>query len=270
MRERSLIFSVIALIAGISVAGASDCGDADCDITATEVEELLIPERPSENLWLDTIELPKICESELCTVTNNDNLCPFDTDIECEIWRTKPTVREIVAPRSPKIHDIKMDEFLCAFRETGDITGDHPAAAPFLERYKMLMESARACCGTGINYNLRAAGASQGLLYKFMVDDANFYNMYDRCLMTNDANIAATYNKEQTARMVASVRNECLCRNKQWYRNLLEPFIDAWRQDLNFAASEFEWSYTDGVGRTVDVSINDDVETVLKLLDRCP
>ena len=82
MRERSLIFSVIALIAGISVAGASDCGDADCDITATEVEELLIPERPSENLWLDTIELPKICESELCTVTNNDNLCPFDTDIE--------------------------------------------------------------------------------------------------------------------------------------------------------------------------------------------
>ena len=70
--------------------------------------------------------------------------------------------------------------------------------------------------------------------------------------------------------MVTGVRNECLCHSKQWYRNLLEPFIDAWRQDLNFAASEFEWSYTDGVGRTVDVSINDDVETVLKLLDRCP
>lgn len=270
MRERSLIFSIIAVIACTSGAVASDCGDADCDITATEVEELLVPERPSDNLWLDTVVTPEIYEVTSCEITPNDALCPFDTETECEIWRTKPTVREVVAPRSPKIHEIKMQEFLCAFREHGYINGDDPTAKPFLERYKMLMESARTCCTAGINYNLRVAGASRGLLYKFMVDDANFYNMYDRCLMTNDVDIAATYNKEQTTRMVTGVRNECLCHNKQWYRNLLAPFVDAWRQDLSFAASEFEWSYTDGVGRTVDVSINDDVETVLKLLDRCP
>lgn len=277
MREKIFILVFASLCAFTRTVVASDCPDGDCGLpeSVAQVEEILDPQMPTGNLWMNDMPMvstwdagftEKSCDSDFIKT----EYCPFDTEIECEIWRTKPTVREVVAPRSKQIQSGYMDDFLAVFSSCGEIDGNHPAAAPFLGRYKMLMQSARACCTEGINYSLRASGASDGLIYKYMVDDANFYNMYDRCLMTNDANIIETYQDGKTAKMTMNVRNECLCRGRAWFTAMLSPFIEAWRLSPDFAASKFYWTYKDGVGRPVDVSINDDVETVLNLLKQCP
>lgn len=256
----------------VTPAMASDCLDSDCGLniaTVEETEEFLVPNRPADDLWGKSTTA--VVTKQETKIINTDEYCPFDTELECEIWRTKPIVREVVAPRSKQIQDGYMNEFLSVVESGICITGDHPAAAPFLNRYKSLMQSARACCTEGMTYSLRDSGASKGLVYKTIVDDANFYNMYDRCLMTNDNEINALYeDEEELADMAKDVRNECLCRSRDWYQSMLAPFVDAWRASPTFAASPFYWTYTDGVGRTVEVSINNDVETVLRLLENCP
>ena len=271
MREK---FFILAVILGTIPAIASDClyGDCGLDLVNEAKEDFLVPNNPPENLWSKNISAVAtvISEDQETKITSTD-YCPFDTELECEIWRTKPMVSEVVAPRSKQIQDGYMTEFLSAVESGICITGDHPAAAPFLQRYKQLVQSARSCCTEGMTYSLRDSGASKGLVYKNLVDDANFYNMYDRCLMTTDNEINATYqDEEELATMAKNVRNECLCRSRSWYTAMLAPFVDAWRASPTFAASPFYWTYTDGVGRTVDVSINNDVETVLRLLEKCP
>ena len=151
--------------------------------------------------------------TELVTVTfGRADGCPFDSDTECEIWRRKPIIRETVSPRSPRIRADKMDEFIAAARCDKNITANHPLAAPLLERYKMLMGSANACCTDGMAYSLKQAGASDGLVYKFLSDDANFYGFGARCLMMTDDELDQKYPNTATA---ASNRRGCRGR-AQW------------------------------------------------------
>ena len=178
---------------------------ADAAATRARVEELLTPQKPSDNLWTTDKESEQVASetqtsmplprpeyvaqdlTELVTVTfgQNDG-CPFETETECEIWRRKPIVRETVSPRSPRIRADKMNEFISAARCDESITANNPLAAPLLERYKMLMSSANACCTDGMAYALKQAGATDGLVYKFLSDDANFYGFGARCLMMTD------------------------------------------------------------------------------------
>ena len=196
--------------------------------------------------------------------------CPFETMAECKIWRRKPIVREVVAPRSPKIRYEKMDDILAEVDCSGELDANSTAAAPLLNRYRLLMKSARACCTTGITYSLRRVGASDGLIYKFLSDDVNFYNVGDRCLMMTDSEIDSGSYRDATSAMITDVRNGCLCRDRDWFASLLQPFVDAWRISPDFANSPFYWTYIDGVGREVTVSINDDVQNVLDTLATCP
>ncbi|MBO7509376.1 MAG: hypothetical protein J6T57_03835 [Alphaproteobacteria bacterium] len=196
--------------------------------------------------------------------------CPFETETECNIWRRKPIIREIVAPRSPKIRDDKMMQFLSDVNCNGVAVGGTAASAPLVERYKMLMKAARACCTEGMAYSLRRAGASNGLIYKFMSDDANFYNIGNRCLMMSDAELDSQYGDSATASVVADVRNGCLCRGREWFSAMLAPFVDAWNASPEFKSSSFMWTYRDGLNREVTVSINEDVENVLNQLAECP
>lgn len=261
----------------------------DAATTRARIEELLEPQRPSENLWLDGA--PTVVENAPCdthpTFTPNPKYvaqdlstpirtafggdgCPFETETECNIWRRKPIIRETVSPRSPKIRDDKMYELLSSANCNGELDANSPAAAPLVERYKMLMNSARACCVEGMKYSLKQAGASDGLIYKFMSDDANFYNIGERCLMMNDTELDEKYPETATAAVVADVRNGCLCRGRQWFTAMLAPFVEAWRISPEFAASPFYWTYTDGLNRSVTVSINDDVQNVLNQIAVCP
>ena len=203
---------------------------------------------------------------------NNDinDGCPFDTETECNIWRRKPIIRETVSPRSPKIRDINMMEILFTVSQTGELDANSVAAAPLLDRYKMLMRSASACCTEGMKYSLEQAGASRGLIYKFLADDANFYNIGGRCLMMSDQELDEKYPETATAATVADVRNGCLCRGRQWFTAMLAPFVDLWNASPAFESSRFYWTYIDGLQREVTVSINDDVKNVLEQIATCP
>jgi len=107
-------------------------------------------------------------------------------------------------------------------------------------------------------------------VYRFLVDDANFYSFGERCLMTTDTELDNFYEDTFTAVAVADVRNGCLCRRRQFYESLLAPFVEIAKADKDFANADLVYRYTDGLNRIVRVSINNDVDAVLKQLDNCP
>ena len=248
----------------------------DAIATRARIEELLTPQRPQDNLWTNNTVAPRATYTAqdmtetVQTVFGRSDGCPFDTDAECDIWRRKPIMREAVAPRSRKIQDVRMAEFVDAARCDANIDASNPAAAPLLARYKMLMNSARACCTDGMAYSLRRAGASDGLVYKFMADDANFYGFGTRCLMMTDQELDTKYPNTSTAAVAADVRNGCLCRGRQWFNAMLAPFNDAYAAVPEFKDAKFNYTYTDGLGREITVSVNNDVQNVMYQLAQCP
>lgn len=248
----------------------------DAIATRARIEELLTPQRPQDNLWTNNTVAPRATYTAqdmteiVQTVFGRSDGCPFDTDAECDIWRRKPIMREAVVPRSRKIQDVRMAEFVDAARCDANIDASNPAAAPLLARYKMLLNSARACCTDGMAYSLRRAGASDGLVYKFMADDANFYGFGTRCLMMTDKELDTKYPNTSTAAVAADVRNGCLCRGRQWFNAMLAPFNDAYAAVPEFKDAKFNYTYTDGLGREITVSVNNDVQNVMYQLAQCP
>lgn len=261
----------------------------DASATRARVEELLAPQRPSQDLWTDTtdtlvinnFDAPAPCVrprpeyvaqdmTSVVAIAFGGDGCPFTSETECEIWRRKPMVRETVAPRSNKLRPELLDAFITKAKCNKNVSANDPVAAPLLERYKMLMRNAQACCTDGMVYSLKRAGASEGLIYKFMADDANFYGLGNRCLMMTDAEFDAKYPNTATAAVAADVRNGCLCRGRQWFTAMLAPFRDAYAAAPDFANSKFDYTYIDGLQREITVSINTDVQNVLNQLAQCP
>lgn len=250
---------------------------SDAAATRARIDELLEPQRPQFNLWTDDCGYapsPKYTAQDMTEIVTvafgATDGCPFDTETECEIWRRKPIVRETVSPRSPLIRADKVDAFVSAAKCNATIKATDPVAAPLLERYKMLMRSANACCTDGLVYSLKRAGASDGLVYKFMSDDANFYGFGARCLMMTDEELDTKYPNTATAAVAADVRNGCLCRGRQWFQAMLAPFQQVYNAAPEFADQKFYYTYTDGLQRQTTVSINNDVQNVLKQLELCP
>ena len=132
------------------------------------------------------------------------------------------------------------------------------------------MASAQACCTDGMTHSLRQAGASDGLIYKFLADDANFYGFGNRCLMMTDYELDTKYPNTSTASAVADVRNGCLCRGRQWFKAMLSPFEQAYQEMPEFKEMPFYYTYQDGLKREIKVSVNNDVQNVLKQLEQCP
>lgn len=244
-------------------------------VIATEIEELLTPQKPSDDLWMTHAPRPEYTAQDMTEIVNavfeeSDDGCPFETDAECEIWRRKPIVRETVSPRSKKLRNVNMAEFVAVAACDENISASHPVAAPLLERYKLLMHSAQACCTDGMVYSLKQAGANDGLIYKFMSDDANFYGFGARCLMMTDYELDKKYPNTATASVAADVRNGCLCRGRQWFNAMLAPFQQAYETLPEFKNAPFMYTYTDGLQREISVSVNNDVQNVLKQLAQCP
>ncbi|MDR2412898.1 MAG: hypothetical protein LBD50_01655 [Rickettsiales bacterium] len=235
-----------------------------------QVEELLIPHKPTDDLWSKKYQAQDLsCAVREAFETESDG-CPFETEAECDIWRKKPMVRETVSFRSPKIRAEKMNEFIEAARVNNKLKATAPEAAPMLDRYKMLLKSARACCIDGMAHELKRAGASDGLVYKFLSDDANFYDLGNRCLMMSDKDFDVKYPNTATAAVASDVRNGCLCRGRQWFHAMLAPFADAYKTLPEFANAKFNYTYTDGLQREITVSVNNDVQNVLNQLSLCP
>lgn len=270
MKEKLAILPIIICLGIGGPVVASDCIGDTCDIDTTywdDTDTLTLV--TDEKLGDDSVLLIDTVSDQTCLPVSDD-YCPFDTDTECEIWHKKPMMRENVSPRSPRIRDVKMHNFIGSVIYNGGIDATNPAARPLLARYQLLMRAARACCTDGLVYSLQRAGASDGTIYKFLVDDANFYNLGARCLMTTDDEIATQDFDTITPVMVSDVRNECLCQSREWFTAMLAPFQQAYTMMPEFADSEFLYTYTDGLQRTTTVSINQDVQNVLGQLAMCP
>lgn len=237
-------------------------------LTELEIEELLKnkdarkkklsqykPAELSKNVWAGDLELQD---------------CPFETLKECRIWQVKPAVPETVSNRLSTIGTRYMDELITLARAGNPITSDMPAAGPLVNRYRALKSSAKACCTSGLIWELQKAGAPQELVYKFMVDDANFYQFGERCLMITDEELDQFYANTMTAEVVADVRNGCLCRQREYFAALLHPFEKLAEASPSFADNSFSWRYVDGLRRIVTVSINREVNAVLRQLENCP
>ncbi len=250
----------------------------DAAATRARVEELLAPKKPSASLWFTNMPETAYAPHDMTEIVNEtieevvvvDDGCPFESETECEIWRRKPIVRETVSPRSPKIRTTKVQEFIHAADCNKHITANDAISAPLLDRYKMLMRSAQACCTDGMAYALKQAGASDGLIYKFMSDDANFYGFGARCLMMTDYDLDTKYPNTATAVVAADVRNGCLCRGRQWFQAMLAPFQQVYDALPEFKDAQFNYTYKDGLQRQITVSVNNDVQNVLKQLSQCP
>ena len=220
-----------------------------------EMREKWYPAKQHNNMWVSDPDFQG---------------CPFETEAECMIWKSKPTIPETLSNQKPMISPAYIDDIIAVARAGKQITADMKNARPLVDRYRSLLAAARACCTSGLIYNLRAAGASKGLVYKFMVDDANFYQFGERCLMITDDELDNSFANTETAEVVADIRNTCLCQKKEYFESLLAPFVQVAEASPEFAENGMNWQYVDGLKRKISVSINRDVNIVLRQLDNCP
>jgi len=244
------------------------------------LEEALNPSKPKINIW----ENKKLDRKQTITMFSQENhketmytenlsnlsYCPFETEFECETWKKKPQVNEIVTPKNPKLKKSKIEKILSRIKDSKGINQDDDVFEPLLDRYKILMRSARSCCTEGMIYKLKKAGANQKLIYKFLSDDANFYNIGNRCLMMTDQELDKRFSNTETANVVADVRNSCLCKGRNWFKSMLEPFVEIYNKDPNFKNLDFLYYYNDGLNRNITISINEDINNIINQLKACP
>ena len=91
-----------------------------------------------------------------------------------------------------------------------------------------------------------------------------------RCLMMTDKELDTKYPNTATAAVAADVRNGCLCRGRQWFSAMLAPFQQVYNEIPEFKDAQFNYTYKDGLQREITVSVNNDVQNVLKQLAQCP
>ena len=195
----------------------------------------------------------------------------FDSEIECEIWRKKPVYNESVYPRAPHLNSVYMDGMIYSLTMYDDEkSGNDPMFSPLVERYKMLMRASKSCCTSGIVYKMNNEKISEKKIYQFLQDDANIFAVTNRCLVMNNKDIVDEYSNGVDGKMVTGVRNSCLCKNRDWFIALLQPFRDLYERAPKFEKMPFNYTYVDGLQRSITVSINRDVQNTMKLLSNCP
>lgn len=287
--------AMIAIAFGATCANASECVDGDCElpqsfvfnqtITSGNVTEMndayeyagastpIVSQVP-QSIAYDTYEIitPEYqsCDYTTSTSCAYDYNCPFDTAKECEIWYKKPIHKTSLLPRAPHFSDVRVDEILYAIYSNYDIMANDAVMSPLLERYLILMRASKACCTEGIMYKMRANGANDDDIYSFLKDDANYFAVMERCMVMNDDEFDGSYSNGVTGEMAIEVRNACLCKNRQWFETLLQPFYDIYARAPVFEERPFMYIYRDDMQRDVTVYINDEVHTTMGLMSVCP
>ena len=259
MKTRISLFAILAGVMGANCALASECVGPDCELTPISIEQ--------ESWGYTECETDLLTETVSC-LTNYE--CPFDTELECDIWSRKPVYKTALRPRAPHLSPIRVDEILYAIYSNYDITANDPIMSPLVERYTILMNASRACCGEGLIHKMRANGAKDKQVYQFLKDDANYFAIGTRCMVMNDEEFQDSYSNGVTGKMAIEVRNACLCKNRQWFETLLKPFSDIYERAPVFETAAFPYTYQDGMQREITVFINDEVQTTMGLLGACP
>ena len=88
--------------------------------------------------------------------------------------------------------------------------------------------------------------------------------------MMTDYDLDSKYPNTATSVVAADVRNGCLCRGRQWFKAMLAPFQQVYQFMPEFKNIPFYYTFKDGLQREITVSINNDVQNVLKQLEQCP
>lgn len=271
MKNKVSFLALFAFATNTNYVCASECVGEDCEISPVEVIEetetvdMLTPVK-YEFDWTTSeqtcVETEQICE--------HDYNCPFDTAEACAVWYKKPAFKTTVAPRAPHFNSAVTDDTIFAMYSYDEVNANMPEMSPLTQRYEMLMNASDACCTAGIIHKMREKGASDAAIYEFLKDDANQFAVTKRCLMMGQNDIASNYSNGVNGKMVMDVRNLCLCKNYKWFDSMLQPFVDMYERVPGFASEPFVYSYIDGMGRNINVSVNNDVQNVLDLLSTCP
>ena len=267
MKNKISFLAVLAIALNVNYVCASECIDEDCDLEQIETEEyiesidVLAPVKYTVN-WTEESETPETCEY--------DYNCPFDNPHDCSIWNKKPLFKTAVTPRGPRINPVRVEDMMYAVYSNPKISANDSAMKPLTERYTMLMNASSACCMSGILYKMRQNGADDKAIYEFLKDDANYFAITKRCLVMADEDITQRYSYGVTGAMLADVRNACLCKNRQWFDTLLQPFTDMYNRAPEFKSADFTYKYIDGMNRTISVSVNKDVQNTIGMLAVCP
>jgi hypothetical protein len=285
MKNKKVSFlAVVAIVFGTSCANASECIGENCDMPTMAFEQSITPmnnvdfesvstEEPLQSLassavidWsqYDTCEYTP---EKTCTYDYN---CPFKTAEECAIWYKKPAFKTSLHPRAPHLNSVRIDDILYAIYSNYDVTANDEAMSPLLDRYLVLMRASKACCSEGIIYKMRENGADDAAVYKFLKDNANYFAVAQRCMVMNDDEFDSSYSNGVTGKMAIEVRNACLCKNRQWFETLLQPFFDVYARAPMFEDRPFPFSYRDDMQRDITVYINDEVHTTMGLINACP
>lgn len=265
MKNKISFLAMFAIALNVNYVCASECIGDDCELETIETVDVLVPVKYEVD-W--SVPTQTVIETEqICTYDYN---CPFDTIEECAVWYKKPMYKVSVAPRAPHINPFSADDIIqVAFANPG-IDANDSIMAPLTQRYNMLMNAADACCTSGIIYKMRQNGANDKEIYEFLKDDANYFGITKRCLTMSNSDIAPKYSYGVDGQMVADVRNACLCKNRQWFDSLLQPFNDIYERVPEFKDSEFAYTYIDGLNRELSVSVNSDVQNTMEILGSCP
>jgi len=279
MKRYISILSLLIVAFGVNTTIASECIDEDCEINdgivveeIVEEPDVLEPVEPTDNFWMDDEFSYDIASNEdMCFDDFSDDYnCPFDTATECKVWFTKPAHKASVAPRAPHLSPVKIDGILATLTFTGTLDANDELAKPLLDRYHVLMRASQACCTEGIIHKMRSEKESDSDIYNFLKEDADRYSVTSHCMVMQNDDIQNSYSHGISGRTVATVRNSCLCKNRQWVDSLLEPFFDLYQLAPGFQNIPFYYTYLDSFQRETTVSVNADVQTVMELLQYCP
>ena len=279
MKNKISFLAIISCALCVGYANASECVGEDCELEPIVIEQNFGPmsfvdlkgyTKQPEAKEVETQEII-LCDSTASIETcYYDYSCPFDTIAECDIWRKKPEHKTYSGPRSAHFSDFRVDEILHTLYSDYDTDANNEHMSALVERYKILTRASNACCGAGIMYKMRENGASDEDIYKFLQDDANYFAIIKRCMMTPNDELLESYSYGVNAQMVADVRNACLCKNRPWFENLLQPFNDMYERMPFFHDNPFLYSYVDDMQRDITVSVNEDVQNTMGLLSECP
>ncbi|MCL2369283.1 MAG: hypothetical protein FWC83_01250 [Alphaproteobacteria bacterium] len=231
-----------------------------------------IPFDDMEQIQIDVPPMPGFSEIWLGGggLGNYDRCPPELNFFQCQIWRTRPHVRETRYTTSNRLRHNEFNAIMQSIQRGEAFNRNNPAALPLIARYEKLMNASLACCRDGMLHHLAKWGADDALKHKFIFDDANFYMMGQRCLVISDADLDRSMPNVMAAEVMADVRNTCICRSRDWFTALLGPFTQVYNAAPEFRDANFRFQYSDGLQRTITVNINREVQTVLEILRACP
>ncbi len=190
--------------------------------------------------------------------------CPLDTVRECLVWLRKEPVKETLYLED----NIKYNDVNYVIEYDENISGQKKELKGLVERYKLLLKLSRVCCVENILNQMDIMNIDKNLIYKFLEDDAMFYNLGSRCIFTN-SNKNIDVEKINMIELAENAKRSCVCKNAKKIQEVIKPFDRVYAENPKFMDKVFVVSITDGLNRTNQYDINYDIKNIKRQLQSC-